>query len=152
MATITNTAWNTINTVIKLCRDGEQAFAAAAEVVDRDELKTELLRHSHERAGFAAALANAIAGKSYAGHPFGPPSSCAIQPGWMDVPHVKAGDNVQTMLAACEGREDSAAEAYAEAMTASLPGRIAELVSNQYPVIKANHDRMRSLRVAADQR
>ena len=149
MATITNTAWNTINTVIKRCRDGEQAFAAAAELIDRDELKTEMLRHSRERAGFAAALANAIAEKGYTTHPFGPGP---IPSGWMDVPHVQVGDNVQAMLAACEWREDSAAEAYAEAMTSPLPGRIAELVSNQYPVIKANHDRIRSLRVAANQR
>jgi uncharacterized protein (TIGR02284 family) len=117
-------------------------------VIDRDELKTELLRHSRERAGFAAALASAIAEKGHT-HPFAP---CAIRDGWMDVPHMQIGDNVQAILAACECREDSAAEAYAEAMTSPLPGRIAELVSNQYPVIKANHDRIRSLRVAADLR
>ncbi len=50
MANVANDILDTVSNVIKLCRDGEQSFAAAAQAFDRHELKNELLCHSRERA------------------------------------------------------------------------------------------------------
>jgi uncharacterized protein (TIGR02284 family) len=148
VATITNSIKDTLNKLIRLCRDGEQGFAAAAEAIDSDELKKELLRHSRERAGFAAALAGAMAERGYICESHGS-APCAFDRGW-NSSAITPGDYRQAALAACERGENSAAEAYADAMTAPLPGRIADLMSIQYPVVKATHSRIRSLRDAAD--
>ncbi len=144
MTTVANDIRDTIYNVIKLCRDGEQSFAAAAQVFDRHELENELLCHSRERARFAAALSNAMAQRGYAGETLGS-NSPGILGGGIGLTDGMPGDNQDAMLAACELGEDSAAEAYAQAMTAQLPGRVADLVSIQYPIVKATHDRIRRL-------
>jgi uncharacterized protein (TIGR02284 family) len=149
VATMANDIQDTINNVIKLCRNGEQSFAAAARVFDRDELKNELLCHSRERARFAAALSNAMAQRGYAGQSLDS-NSPGIHGGWINLTDVRPEDNQDAVLAACERGEDSAAEAYAQAMMAQLPGRVADLVSIQYPIVKATHDRIRRLRGTAD--
>jgi uncharacterized protein (TIGR02284 family) len=149
VATVANDIWDTINNVIKLCRDGEQSFAAAAQVFDRHALKNELLCHSRERARFAAALSNAMAQRGYSGRALDP-SSPGVHGGRISLTDVKPEDNQDAVLAACERGEDSAAEAYAQAMMAQLPGRVADLVSIQYPIVKATHDRIRRLRGTAD--
>src|SRR5580704_1865612 len=149
LLTVANDIQGTINNVIKLCRDGAQSFAAAAQVFERQELKNELLRHSRERATFAAALSNAMAQRGYAGQALDPDYP-AIQGGRLNLTDVNSEDNQDAVLAACERGEDSAAEAYAQAMAAQLPGSVADLVSVQYLIVKANHDRIRRLRDSVD--
>ena len=149
MANVANDILDTVSNVIKLCRDGEQSFAAAAQAFDRHELKNELLCHSRERARFAAALSNAMAQRGYAIQALDPDSP-GIGGRRINLADGKPEDNQDAVLAACERGEDSAAEAYAQAMMAQLPGCVSDLVSIQYPIVKATHDRIRRLRDRAD--
>jgi uncharacterized protein (TIGR02284 family) len=50
------------------------------------------------------------------------------------------------VLAECERGEDVAKRVYAEALLEDLPRGVKELVQHQYQGVKANHNRIRSLR------
>jgi uncharacterized protein (TIGR02284 family) len=105
-------------------------------------------RYSRQRAGFAAALTNVMQEMGFTPATHGSVSG-AMHRGWINLMKVTPGDNEHAVLAACERGEDAAVEHYGEAMGALLPDGIVELVSTQYQAVKATHDRIRSLRDAA---
>ncbi len=139
---------DTIDHLISICRDGAQGFEAAANAIDNATLKSELLQYGRQRAGFASALANVMQEMGYSPATRGTVSG-AMHRGWINLMKVTPGDNEHAILAACERGEDSAVEAYAESMGAMLPDGILELISTQYQAVRATHDRVRSLRDAA---
>lgn len=51
-----------------------------------------------------------------------------------------------TILEECERGEDSALEAYREAIKEPLPADVAAVVQKQYEGVKRNHDQIRSMR------
>ena len=148
MTTATMNIQETINHLIGACRDGAQGFEAAANALQNAVLKTELLQYGRQRAGFASALVNVMQEMGYSPATHGTVSG-AMHRGWINVMKITPGDNEHAVLAACERGEDSAVEAYGEAMGASLPDGILELISTQYQAVRATHDRIRALRDAA---
>jgi uncharacterized protein (TIGR02284 family) len=140
-----------VNPVIETCRDGEAGFNAAAEAVSDESLKTEFFQYSRVRAGFAAALVSSLQRIGQSSSTNGSLAG-AVHRGWIKLTMLKPGDNEHAVLAACESGEDSAIQAYTQAMRSPLPGVIAELVSNQFKIIKATHDRIRALRDAVQQK
>ena len=151
MATITKNVEDTINEVLETLHDGEKGFHTAADAVQREVLKNELMHFSRERASFAAALTSALFDIGSKPKTEGSASG-AIHRGWINLMKLKPGDNEHAVLAACEQGEDSAVATYVGAMAAPLPEELSELISTQYQVVKATHDRIRTLRDAADKR
>ena len=60
------------------------------------------------------------------------------------------GKDEAAILNECERGEDSAKNAYMEALESDLPANVAETVQTQYSSIKAAHDRVKALRDAAN--
>jgi uncharacterized protein (TIGR02284 family) len=137
-----------VSPLIETCHDGEAGFNAAAEVINDESLKREFLQYSRVRAGFAAALASTLQKMGHSTDGDGS-IAAAIHRGWIKLTALRPGDNEHAVLAACESGEDSAVEAYTEAMQSHLPGVFSELISNQYKVVKTTYDRIRALRDAA---
>jgi uncharacterized protein (TIGR02284 family) len=69
---------------------------------------------------------------------------------WMDVKAVFTGHDRHTVLANCERGEDAAQNAYNEALNENnVPAYIRTLLSGQKQMLKASHDKVKSLRDAA---
>ena len=136
---------DTVNHLIEVCRDGEEGFKTAADAVNPMPLKTELLKYSRDRAGFANALSHAMEqmGQAHVNHGT---ASGLVHRGWINLVRLKPGGNEHAVLAACESGEDAAVDAYNDAMREHLPGRVGELVAAQFQVVKGTHDRIRNLR------
>ncbi|MGA3066663.1 MAG: PA2169 family four-helix-bundle protein [Tepidisphaeraceae bacterium] len=151
MGNIDNFVLDTVNDVVEICRDRARDFESAAGAIDSEALRKELLRYSGERARYAEALSGALEEMGYAIRPHALASGI-IRRGWINLIQMRPGNHDHAVLAACERGEDWAIEAYADAIGAHVPGRIAEMLSTQYQSIKATHDRIRELRDAADHR
>ena len=132
--------------LIETCKDGENGYRDAAEHVKRADLKSFFQEQSSERGRFARELQTELdraePGKKQSGS-----VSAALHRAWIDIKsNLGAGDH--SVLASVEQGEDSAKEAYEEALKAPLPPQIIELVRRQAQSIKAAHDRAKSLRDA----
>jgi uncharacterized protein (TIGR02284 family) len=68
--------------------------------------------------------------------------------GWMDVRSAFTGDDDHAMLSECERGEDSAVEAYEEALKADLTSDARSLVQRQHTEVRQAHDRVKALRDA----
>jgi uncharacterized protein (TIGR02284 family) len=148
MATATKDIQEVVNNLIEICRDGQQGFEAAANALESPTLKKELMHDSRERGEFVRILASALVELGYEPVNHGTAAG-ALHRGWILATNLKPGDNERAVLSACERGEDSALEAYTEAMQALLPGQIGELIAGQYLVVKSTHDRIRQLRDAS---
>ena len=70
----------------------------------------------------------------------------ALHRAWTNIKSSVTGMSDYAVLAECERGEDVAKRIYAEALLEDLPRDVKELVQHQYQGVKANHNRIRSLR------
>ena len=70
---------------------------------------------------------------------------------WMDVKAALTGNNRHEILSSCEFGEDKALEAYDDVLedTSGLDSETVTLVRNQQSSLRADHDKVKSLRDAA---
>ena len=144
----TRTIRGTVDRLIEVCRDGEQGYKTAAGAINNDGLKKELMLFSEQHGRLAADLSGAMERIGFAPYAHGSISG-ALHRGWINLIKFVPGDHEHAILAACEAGEGSAFEAYIKAMAAPLPDPLADLVSDQYEVVKDAHERTRRLRDAA---
>ncbi|MGE3468459.1 MAG: PA2169 family four-helix-bundle protein [Pyrinomonadaceae bacterium] len=138
---------STLNGLIETCRDGQYGFQSAAEGVERSDLKTIFLEYSQQRAQFVGALQGLV--RSLGGDPENAGSmSGAVHRGWMDIKAAVTGKDESAILNECERGEDSAKEAYSDALKTNLPANIAEVLIQQSQAVNNAHDRIKSLRNA----
>src|SRR5262249_61922002 len=103
-------AISTINELIETCKDGEQGFRMASDVVEDRELKELFLRYSQERRQFAAELQNAV--RMAGGEPESRGSvSGVLHRGWMSVKSAFTGGGPGAVGNAAEASEHSAGAA-----------------------------------------
>lgn len=147
MSASTHNLHGVINRLIEVCHDGEKGFAAAADALQDATLKTELMRYSTQRGDFSSQLETTLrqAGEKPVTHGS---ASGAIHRGWMNLKASTMRDNTHAVLAECERGEDTAVDAYRDAVASVLPNDIEKLVMTQYHAIERAHDRIRSLRDA----
>jgi uncharacterized protein (TIGR02284 family) len=149
VAIVAESIQDTVIDVIEICRDGARSFASAASAIDSDVFKKELLHYSRERAEFAEALCGVLEELGYSAiSPAAVPES--KHGGWFNSMHLNPNNNVHAILSACERSEESAVEAYTEAISAAAPSPVGELISAQYQVVRATHERIRDLRDTAE--
>jgi uncharacterized protein (TIGR02284 family) len=140
-----DSAVNTVEKLIETCRDGQKGYQDAAEHTKRPDLKTFFTEQSSERGRFAGELENSL---SKLGKPEKKESgsvAAALHRAWIDT-KVTLGGGDKAILDSVEAGEDEAKEAYAKALSSSLPPEVAAIVTRQAQSIKAGHDRARSLR------
>lgn len=131
-----------IETLIDTCRDGEKGYREAADHISDPELRAFFTEQSVERAGYAAALKDALEklGKwettrqgSVAG---------SLHRAWLEVKeHLGAGDGpiLETVVAG----ENAAMKNYAEALQEWLPPAIRPMIEKQALTISAACDHLK---------
>jgi uncharacterized protein (TIGR02284 family) len=136
---------STLNDLIETCRDGQNGFKEAADNVKSPDLKTFLDRTSMERAQFVGELQTQV--RSLGGDPEKSGSTAAaLHRAWIDIKGTFTGKDDQSILSECERGEDSAVEAYKDALKLGLPANILSTVERQFQSIKQVHDRVKQMR------
>ncbi len=140
---------STLNGLIETCKDGQNGFKEAAEGVERSDLKSLFYEFSQQRSQFAGELQSLVQGLG--GDPENSGSmTAAIHRGWINIKSAVTGQDEGAILSECERGEDSAKSAYKDAVEEALPANIAETVQKQYTAVQAAHDRIKTLRDAAN--
>lgn len=137
----------TLNGLIQTCKDGEDGFREAAEVVESSETKTFFAGKSRERSHFVGELQTLV--RTLGGDPENEGTlSAALHRGWMDLKAAIAGNDLHGVLVECERGEDSAKNVYQDALSLTLPANVSDIIQSQYNAILATHDVVKTLRDA----
>ena len=138
---------NTLNDLIRTCRDGENGFRTAADALKKDDPQTanELLEYSGQRREFAAQLQNLVGWLDQETEDKGSTAG-ALHRGWINLRSAIAGNDRYAILAECERGEDSAVETYRKALESGLPSEYEFAVQTQFDTVKTTHDRVKALR------
>jgi len=140
-------AADTIQDLIKTCRDGEKGYREAADHAKSSDLKTRFLQISSERGKFASQLESELAGfakpiEKSEGHVVG-----AIHRAWIDVKEALGGGD-HAILGWLEQGDDYAKGKYEDAVKENLPSSAMTLVRQQFQSILRDHDQIKSMRDA----
>src|SRR5689334_19319921 len=111
---------STLNGLIEICKDGQAGFKEAADGIERSDLKSLFYEFSQQRAQFAGELQSLV--QTLGGDPEDSGSfSGAIHRGWINIKSAVTGKDEASILNECERGEDSAKNAYRDALKDSLP-------------------------------
>lgn len=139
---------STLNNLIETCKDGQNGFKEAAEGVERADLKSLFYECSQQRAHFAGELQSLV--REFGGDPENSGSvAAAIHRGWINIKSAVTGKDETAILNECERGEDSAVNAYRDALEEDLPANARTTIQNQANLVKATHDKIKSLRDTA---
>ncbi|HST22738.1 MAG TPA: PA2169 family four-helix-bundle protein [Blastocatellia bacterium] len=137
-----------LNNLIEANRDGQNGFKEAAENVKNSELKSFFNQASLDRARFVGELQQEV--RRLGGDPENTGStSAALHRVWIDLKGTFTGKNDESILSECERGEDSAVDAYKDALKdQNLPNDIRALVEKQFTSVKQAHDQVKQWRDA----
>ena len=136
---------STLNDLIETCRDGQNGFQEAAENVKSPELKNFFNKAALDRAQFVGELQLEV--RTLGGDPEKRGSTtAAIHRAWIDIKGTMTGKDDHSILNECERGEDSAVDAYKNALKLGLPTNILPTVERQFQSIKQVHDRVKQMR------
>ena len=137
---------STLNNLIETCRDGQNGFKEAAENVKSPELKTFFNQISLDRAQCVGELQQEV--QRLGSDPENTGSTAAaIHRVWLDIKGSLTGRDDQSILNECERGEDSAVEAFRDALKdENLPSNIRSVVERQFRSIQQVHDRVKQMR------
>jgi uncharacterized protein (TIGR02284 family) len=140
---------NNVATVIEklaeICKDGEKGYKDAAEHSKRSDLKAFFTAQSSERGHFARELQAILMKLGKTEKKESGTVAGALHRAWIDT-KVGLGAGDKSILESVEKGEDEAKEAYQEALRASLPTDVSEIVGRQARNIQSAHDQVKSLR------
>jgi len=137
-----------LNNLIETLKDGQEGFKQAAEAVSDPKLKSLFRDYSDQRSRFATVLQSEARRQGETEPETTSSAAGALHRGWINLKSAITGGDEHAILAECERGEDSAVEEYKKALDDALSPAARELVSLQFPEIKAAHDRIRTLRDA----
>jgi uncharacterized protein (TIGR02284 family) len=137
-----------LNNLIETCRDGQNGFKEAAENIKNTELKSFFNQLSLDRARFVGDLQQEV--QRLGGDPEKTGSTAAaLHRAWIDIKGTFTGKSDEAILSECERGEDSAVDAYKDALNdKNLPSDIRVLVEKQFQSVKQTHDRVKQWRDA----
>jgi uncharacterized protein (TIGR02284 family) len=138
---------STLNGLIETCKDGQEGFKEAAEGVERSDLKSLFYECSQQRSQFAGELQSLV--RELGGDPETSGSiTGTIHRGWINIKSAVTGQDETAILNEAERGEDSAVNAYKDALEQELPANVRTAVQNQANTVKATHDKIKGLRDA----
>ncbi len=136
-----------LNDLIETCRDGQNGFLEASENTQSPELKEYFNQVSLERSQLVGELQQQV--HALGGDPENTGSTtAALHRAWIDVKGTLTGRDDQSILNECERGEDSAVEAYKDALDQDLPANIRSVIETQFREIQQVHDRVKQMRDA----
>ena len=140
---------STLNGLIETCRDGQEGFKEAAEGVERSDLKSIFYEYSQQRASYVGDLQSLV--QTLGGDPENTGSVAGtLHRGWINIKSAVTGQDDGAILNEAERGEDSAKNAYKDALALALPDYIRQTVEKQYAGVQEAHDKVKALRDAAN--
>jgi uncharacterized protein (TIGR02284 family) len=139
-----------LNTLITINNDRIEGYETAAKETTEQELKTLFAQFSATSLKCKQQLIIEVA-KLGGKHEEGTLLSGKFFRVWMDVKAALTGKDRKAILNSCEFGEDAAVETYDKTLsenTQDIPSDLHTLLSAQRQLIKADHDRVKSLRDA----
>ncbi|REJ78610.1 MAG: PA2169 family four-helix-bundle protein [Acidobacteria bacterium] len=134
-----------VNELIQTNKDSEEGFKTAAASVEDNQTTALFEELSNQRGHFARELQDMV--QQFGGEPAESGTfSGTLKRGWMNIKTAVTSDDKTAVLNECERAEDVAKEAYEDAMKSRLPESVSDVVSRQYHLVKAAHDRVKALR------
>jgi uncharacterized protein (TIGR02284 family) len=140
---------STINSLIETLKDGQEGFKQASEAVKDTSLKSVFNEYSQQRARFASELQNEAAKLGETEPEQDSSATGALHRAWMNIKSAITSGDDHAILAECERGEDSAVHEYEEALEEDFASPIGVVIARQYQDVKNAHDRIKSLRDAA---
>jgi uncharacterized protein (TIGR02284 family) len=135
--------FETLQSLIQTCRNGETGYMHAAAKTKDPELKSFFDQQSRERSRFAVELTDA-AGKLGKVEPRRKGTVAGVlHRAWFEM-KADFGGGDQGILRSVQMGEARAKSAYEQALASSLSPDVLALVSRQHENVKAAHDRVRS--------
>jgi len=136
-----------LNNLTETCRDGQEGFREAADYAESPDLKMFFRQQSLERAQYVGDLQQQV--QALGGDPEKSGStSGAVHRAWMSIKGTLTGKDDKSILNEVERGEDSAVEAYEDALRQGLPANLKTVVEKQFLEIKGIHDRVKQMRDA----
>jgi uncharacterized protein (TIGR02284 family) len=145
----TNESLDIVKDLIETCRDGQNGYLHAASQVENPELKNFFDEQSLERGRFAVELEDASKRLGEVEASDTGTVAGVVHRAWFEFKGDMGGGD-HSILVSVEQGEDRAKQAYEDAMKAALPESVMTLIREQYTRVKANHDKVRDWRDAAD--
>jgi len=140
-----------LNSLIEINNDRVEGYDTASKETDSTELKvlfTELTQTSQQNLSDLRAAVRALGGSPEEGTRV----TGKFFRAWMDVKAALTGNDRHQILSSCEFGEDKALEAYDDVLenAADLSGENQSMVRTQQANLRADHDRVKSLRDAVN--
>jgi uncharacterized protein (TIGR02284 family) len=140
-----NDVISTLNNLIETCKDGQMGFQAAAEGVERSNLKTFFYEMGQQRSQFVGELQSLV--RELGGDPEKSGILAgALHRGWINIKATVMGKDELSILNEAERGEDVAKKAYKDALETALPANVSQAVQNQYTAVQTSHDTVRNMR------
>lgn len=140
-----DTVISTLNGLIETCKDGQEGFKQAAEGVENSQLKSAFYEFGQQRAQFAGELQTLV--RELGGDPENSGSiSGALHRGWINIKSAVTGKDEGAILNEAERGEDSAKNAYKDALEQNLPSNVFNVIQQQYTAVQKAHDSVKSWR------
>lgn len=133
-------AHNALTTLINLVADGVEGLAKSAELVEDDVARSLFELWSNERQQFLADLHN-IAARFSADDEDPGTVGGAVHRAWMTAKSAVTGDD-EAVIEAAERAEQTAIDAYEEALGTDLPDYARPVIQQQLGQIRSIHDRL----------
>jgi len=137
-----------LNDLVQTCKDGQEGFHNAAEKIRNSEFRRLFNIFSQQRAQFVTELQAEV-------HRLGGDVtdsgsvSGALHRGLTNVRSFVTRNDEASIIAECQRGEETAVNAYQEALKADLPLDVQYVVKRQYMDVKDAFDRIRILQRAA---
>lgn len=147
MSTELNDTISTLNSLIEVCKDGQDGFRMAADAVTGDEdLKAFLFSCSLQRSKFAGELQNEIINLGEPEPTERGSVTATIHRGWINLKAAISKSDNHAILSECERGEDNAVSNYRKALKVGLSSPLEEIVNRQFQEVLATHNSVRGLR------
>ena len=132
-------AEGTLRSVIESLIDGQEGLRKIGEELKNDTLKRYFLAESLKRAEFRGELEEILHQESVPDIKEGGTAEGTFLRAWGGL-KAKLGGSDHALLETAEEIEDSAVEAYEDALERALPGPIREVLSQQAAHVQSSHD------------
>jgi uncharacterized protein (TIGR02284 family) len=141
------TTIETLNLLLKTCRDGQAGFRSCAAAVDDGELQALLGQRADDCARAAEELKALVA--QHGGRADDDTSLPGdLHRGWVIAKGALTGRSERAILAECERGEDVALRDYRLALEQDLPPDVRQAIERQLQGVQRNHDQIKALRDA----